>query len=113
MLVSGLGDLDYVISDCCKPVPGDSIIGVIDDDNTVHVHLQDCLQALKVDVYGRIMRLDWVADVTSTFPVSIHVHAYDHAVLLYYITGIVMQKTSYVCSKQSAIAMTNCQRTIQ
>ena len=23
LLVSGLGDLDYVISDCCKPVPGD------------------------------------------------------------------------------------------
>jgi len=102
LLVSGLGDLDYVISDCCKPVPGDSIIGVIDDDNTVHVHLQDCLQALKADVYGRIMRLDWAAEVTSTFPVSIQVQAYDRAGLLYDITGIFMQQTTNVLSIQMA-----------
>ncbi|MCH7743175.1 MAG: bifunctional (p)ppGpp synthetase/guanosine-3',5'-bis(diphosphate) 3'-pyrophosphohydrolase [Proteobacteria bacterium] len=113
LLVSGLGDLDYVISDCCKPVPGDSIIGVIDDDNTVHVHLQDCLQALKADVYGRIMRLDWVAEVTSTFPVSIQVQAYDRAGLLYDITGIFMQQTTNVLSIQMATDKQNNQVTLK
>lgn len=113
LLVSGLGDLDYVISDCCKPVPGDSIVGVIDDDNTVHVHLQDCLQALKADVYGRIMRLDWEAEVTSTFPVSIQVQAYDRAGLLYDITGIFMQETTNVLSIQMASDKQNNQVTIK
>lgn len=113
LLVSGLGDLDYVISDCCKPVPGDSIIGVIDDDNIVHVHLQDCLQALKADVYGRIMRLDWVAEVTSTFPVSIQVQAYDRAGLLYDITGIFMQQTTNVLSIQMATDKQNNQVTLK
>jgi GTP pyrophosphokinase len=98
LLVAGLGDLDYVISECCRPVPGDSIVGVIDDDNLVHVHLQDCLQALKADVYGRIMRLDWREEVDATFPVSIEVQAYDRSGLLYDITGIFMNETTNVVS---------------
>jgi GTP pyrophosphokinase len=98
LLVAGLGGLDYVISDCCKPVPGDSIVGVIDDKNKVHVHLQDCLQALKADVYGRIMRLDWKEEVDATFPVSIDVRAYDRSGLLYDITGIFMNESTNVVS---------------
>jgi GTP pyrophosphokinase len=100
LLVAGLGGLDYIISDCCNPVPGDSIVGVIDDDNTVHVHLQDCLQALKADVYGRIMRLDWEDKVDTTFPVNIDVRAYDRAGLLYDITGIFMREATNVVSIQ-------------
>lgn len=98
LVVAGLGGLDYVISDCCRPVPGDSIVGVIDDDNMVHVHLQDCLQALKADVYGRIMRLDWKKEVNATFPVSIEVRAYDRSGLLYDITGIFMNESTNVVS---------------
>ncbi len=98
LLVSGLGDLNYLISACCGPVPGDSIVGVIDDDHTVHVHLQDCLQALTADVYGRIMRLDWETEVSATFPVCIEVQAYDRAGLLYDITGIFMKETTNVVS---------------
>jgi len=98
LMVAGLGGLDYVISDCCRPVPGDSIVGVIDDDNMVHVHLQDCLQALKADVYGRIMRLDWKKEVNATFPVSIEVRAYDRSGLLYDITGIFMNESTNVVS---------------
>ncbi len=100
LLVSGLGGLGYQISDCCKPVPGDLIVGVIDDENTVHVHLQDCLQALKADVYGRTMQLDWEDEVDTTFPVNIDVQAFDRSGLLYDITGIFMQELTNVLSIQ-------------
>ncbi|MDA0789846.1 MAG: bifunctional (p)ppGpp synthetase/guanosine-3',5'-bis(diphosphate) 3'-pyrophosphohydrolase [Proteobacteria bacterium] len=95
-VVEGLGDLKYVISDCCRPVHGDSIVGVIDDDNVVHVHLQDCLQALHADVYGRIIRLNWQEDVSATFPVSVEVNAYDRPGLLYDVTGILMRERTNV-----------------
>ncbi len=100
-LISGLGGLDYTIAECCKPVPGDSIVGVIDDEDVVHIHLQDCLQALKADVYGRIMRLDWKEEVNATFPVNIEVLAYDRSGLLYDITGIFMQESTNVLSIQT------------
>ena len=71
------------------------------------------MQALKADVYGRIMRLDWVAEVTSTFPVSIQVQAYDRAGLLYDITGIFMQQTTNVLSIQMATDKQNNQVTLK
>jgi GTP pyrophosphokinase len=102
-LISGLGSLEYQISDCCKPVPGDSIVGVNDDANIVQVHLEDCLQALKADVYGRIMRLDWGDEVNTTFPVNVDVQSYDRPGLLYDITGIFMRETTNVLSIQMEI----------
>jgi GTP pyrophosphokinase len=113
LLVAGLGGLDYVISECCRPVPGDSIVGVIDDDNLVHVHLQDCLQALKADVYGRIMRLEWKEEVNATFPVSIEVRAYDRSGLLYDITGIFMNETTNVVSIQTLAGESRNQVTLK
>jgi GTP pyrophosphokinase len=101
VILSGLGGMDYIISECCKPVPGDSIVGVIDDDSLVNVHLQDCLQALKADIYGRLIRLDWQEEVSSTFPVSIEVSAYDRSGLLYDITGIFMREDTNVLSIQT------------
>ena len=97
-VVSGLGNMDHVISECCKPVPGDSIVGVIDDNSVVNVHLQECLQALHADVYGRLIRLDWQAELSATFPVSIEVTAYDRSGLLYDITGIFMHENTNVIS---------------
>lgn len=101
VILSGLGGMDYVISDCCKPLPGDSIVGVIDDDSVVNVHLQDCLQALKADIYGRLIRLDWQEGVSSTFPVNIDVTAYDRSGLLYDITSIFMREDTNVLSIQT------------
>ena len=98
VIVAGLGGKAYTMAECCNPVPGDSIVGVIDDDALVHVHLQDCLQALQADVYGRLIRLDWQDEVNATFPVGIEVSAYDRAGLLYDITGIFMREDTNVLS---------------
>jgi GTP pyrophosphokinase len=100
-LVSGMGDFAHVISACCKPVPGDSIVGVIDDDNTVQVHRQDCIQALRADSYGRLMRLDWQDNVQHTFPVNIDVDAYDRAGLLHDITGVFFNQQTNVIAMNS------------
>jgi len=95
--VSGIGDFDHQISECCAPVPGDSILGVIDDANLVHVHRQDCIQALRADSYGRLLRLDWQDDTQTTFPVTVAVDAYDRSGLLHEITGVFLdEKTNVV-----------------
>ncbi len=101
-LVSGVGEFKHLISECCKPVPGDSIVGVMDDANTVHVHRQDCIQALRADSYGRLMRLDWQNNVQSTFPVATEVDAYDRAGLLHDITGVFLQQQINVISMSTS-----------
>jgi GTP pyrophosphokinase len=100
--IKGQGDLDFEMSECCQPVPGDLIVGVVDDADLVHVHRHDCLQALKADVYGRLMSLEWKESVEVTFPVSIEVLAYDRFGLLHDITGILMREHTNVRSTTTA-----------
>lgn len=99
--VTGIGDLKYRIADCCKPVPGDSIVGVAEDGGFVMIHQQHCLQALRADIYGRLMRLDWKEDAEKSFPVNIEITAYDRRGLLYDITGIFMRESANVISLSS------------
>ena len=97
-LITGQGDLGYTMADCCQPVPGDLIVGVVDDLDLVHVHRQDCLQALRADIYGRLMQLEWKDTVEVTFPVNVEVAAYDRFGLLHDITGILMNERTNVQS---------------
>ncbi|NBS26917.1 MAG: bifunctional (p)ppGpp synthetase/guanosine-3',5'-bis(diphosphate) 3'-pyrophosphohydrolase, partial [Gammaproteobacteria bacterium] len=60
--------------------------------------LQDCLQALRADVYGRLMRLEWTEAMEATFPVNVEVAAYDRFGLLHDITGILMREQTNVLS---------------
>ena len=101
LLVTGLGEFEHLISECCTPVPGDSIVGVIDDENTVHVHRQDCVQALRADTYGRLIRLDWQKDVQHTFPVNVDIDGYDRAGLLHDITGVFFDEQINVIAMSS------------
>ncbi len=97
-MITGQGDLGCTMAECCQPVPGDLIVGVADDNELVHVHRQDCLQALRADVYGRLMRLEWTDAVEVTFPVNIEIAAYDRFGLLHDVTGILMREQTNVLS---------------
>ncbi|MFT4851816.1 MAG: GTP pyrophosphokinase [Candidatus Pseudothioglobus sp.] len=101
MLVTGLGGLLYSLAACCNPVSGESIVGIITDQNTVDVHCQDCLQALQADSYGRLMRLDWRAGNAATFPVTVEITAYDRHGLLHDITGVFMREETNVIAMNS------------
>jgi GTP pyrophosphokinase len=65
------------------------------------VHRQDCIQALRADSYGRLMRLDWQDNVQHTFPVNIDVDAYDRAGLLHDITGVFFNQQTNVIAMNS------------
>jgi GTP pyrophosphokinase len=97
-LVTGMGDMEYCIAECCQPVPGDLIVGVVGERQLVSVHRQDCLQALRANVYGSHLQLDWSDSVQVTFPVNVEVAAYDRSGLLHDITGILMRERTNVHS---------------
>ncbi|MBV1877249.1 MAG: bifunctional (p)ppGpp synthetase/guanosine-3',5'-bis(diphosphate) 3'-pyrophosphohydrolase [Pseudomonadales bacterium] len=99
--VSGIGEFAHIISSCCKPLAGDSIVGVIDDEKIVHVHLQDCIQAFRADSYGRLMRLDWEKDTRRRLPVTIEVEAYDRPGLLHEVTGVFFEEKTNIIAMNS------------
>ena len=91
-LVKGLGALEYTVALCCQPVLGDSITGIVDEREHVHVHRADCLQALRADLDGATVQVEWEENVTATFPVNVEIDAYDRKGLLYEICGVLMEE---------------------
>ena len=39
---------NYVIAECCKPIPGDDVLGYIGDNNRIIIHKRQCPLATKL-----------------------------------------------------------------
>ena len=101
-LIADIADMSYCISDCCGPVPGDEIIGVVSEtDDVVDIHRGDCLKGPTADVLGQSVRVHWRDQISRVFPVKIEISAFDRPGLLYEITGIFMQESTNVIQMQS------------
>lgn len=82
--IRGVGNLLTSIASCCKPVPGDPIIGYITMGRGVSIHREDCTNAfqLREKEGERIIEVSWNEDSESTYPVDIFIEAFDRSGLL-------------------------------
>lgn len=57
-------ELYHYISDCCKPIPGDEIIGYVKDEDMIVVHKAGCIEAIKLMARfsHRIVKSKWNLD---------------------------------------------------
>lgn len=69
----------YRLSFCCHPIPGDDVLGYVDESNTIMVHKRHCPVATKLkSSYGeRILALEWGVHKVVTFPETIEVKGID------------------------------------
>ena len=53
--------ISYDISNCCHPIPGDEIVGFIEPDDAIKIHLTNCPVAIsQMSKYGnRIIKTKW------------------------------------------------------
>lgn len=82
--IQGVGNLLTVMASCCKPVPGDPIVGFITQGRGVSIHHENCsnLQMLRETEPRRIVSVDWDEAGENTYPVDVMVEAYDRSGLL-------------------------------
>ena len=88
--VYGTGNMMTQVAACCKPVPGDRIGGYVTMGRGVSIHRQDCSQLLHLQEKEpeRIIEVNWGHKPESTYPVDIHIGAYDRSGLLRDITAL-------------------------
>ncbi len=88
--IEGVGSLMSRFASCCKPVPGDAIMGYITVGRGVSVHRQDCDQFLQLQEHEpeRIIEVHWGGRREATYPVDIVITAYDRYGLLRDITSL-------------------------
>jgi GTP pyrophosphokinase len=84
-------DHNYVIAQCCKPIPGDDAFGFINDDNTVVVHKRSCPIAMRLkSSFGqRILSTEWSSHRNASFEATLEVKGIDTLGVLNTITKII------------------------
>lgn len=89
--VGGVGNLLMRLAHCCKPLPGDEIVGYISRGRGITIHRRDCKNVLDHDgTDGRWITLSWKGmKQEQVYPVQVQVRAFDRAGLLHEISGIV------------------------
>ncbi|MEA3412104.1 MAG: bifunctional (p)ppGpp synthetase/guanosine-3',5'-bis(diphosphate) 3'-pyrophosphohydrolase [Pseudomonadota bacterium] len=87
--ISGVGNLLISLAQCCKPTPGDDVVGYITHGRGVTVHRRDCsnIMHLNVGEAHRLIDVDWGQDRT-VYPVDVRILAYDRKGLLGDITAV-------------------------
>lgn len=90
VVVRGVGNLLTHFAGCCKPLPGDSIVGYVTQGRGVSIHRQDCNKVLQLECAepDRIIEVTWGQQPQATYPVDIEITAYDRSGLLRDITTI-------------------------
>jgi len=88
--VLGVGNLKTSMANCCRPVPGEPIVGFITQGRGVTVHRQDCsnILQLRLDEPQRIIEVEWGERAQTRYPVTIEIQAWDRSGLLRDVTGL-------------------------
>lgn len=101
--VSGLENVMVRFSRCCRPIPGEDIIGFITRGKGITVHRSNCPNIVAQDIpQDRVIKVDWNPDSAILFPVEIEVEAFDRVGVLKDILGQISEiKTNVSAARVS------------
>lgn len=78
ILVEGITDIKTSLSSCCKPIPGDNIIGYITRGSGITVHRINCHNILDTD--ERLINVKWNENKDKKYPsdILVYTNTYDN-----------------------------------
>jgi GTP pyrophosphokinase len=91
----------YILADCCHPIPGDDVLGYVDDSETVIIHKRQCAVAdkLKSSFGERIVPADWATHKAQSFIVVLEIKGFDKKGVLISILKVVTEEYNVNISK--------------
>ncbi|MBF0449299.1 MAG: bifunctional (p)ppGpp synthetase/guanosine-3',5'-bis(diphosphate) 3'-pyrophosphohydrolase [Candidatus Magnetomorum sp.] len=97
--VEGIDDILIRFGKCCKPLPGDDVIGYITNGFGVTVHKTSCINGIKMSPERQI-EVEWDTEHSGNFPVEISVLVSDRMGLLADISTEISKNNSNIVSLQ-------------
>lgn len=84
----------YIMAECCHPIPGDDVLGYMDENDHVIIHKRQCPVAAKLkSSYGnRIIATQWDTHKSLSFLVYIQIKGIDNVGLLNEITQVISRQ---------------------
>lgn len=91
----------FVIAECCHPIPGDDVLGYIDNNQRVYIHKRQCPIAakLKASDGNHIIAATWDIHKTLYFPVTLKINGIDHIGILHQLTGVLSDQLNININK--------------
>ena len=83
--------LEYKMSQCCNPIPGDKVFGFITINDGIKVHKKDCPNAisLQANYAYRILSAKWIDSTNQEFKAILRIHGVDHVGMVNEITEVI------------------------
>ncbi|MCC5944426.1 MAG: bifunctional (p)ppGpp synthetase/guanosine-3',5'-bis(diphosphate) 3'-pyrophosphohydrolase [Bernardetiaceae bacterium] len=84
-------DMEYSLSSCCRPIPGDDIFGIVTVSRGIRVHRTDCPNAVEMMAsFGdRIISVRWAKDKDKRFEIGLHIIGTDRMGIVNDITRVI------------------------
>jgi GTP pyrophosphokinase len=109
--IGGVGDVAVRIPQCCRPVPGDEVVGYISLGRGITIHRRDCpnIRALEKNP-ERLVTVTWDSRGNMPLRVEIQIEAYDRSHLLEDISRTLSESGVNIVGAQVTTAKDNMVR---
>ncbi|MCF8332173.1 MAG: RelA/SpoT family protein [Bacteroidales bacterium] len=96
LLGQDIGKMNYVLAECCNPIPGDDVIGFIKPNKGLEVHRTNCPVAIeRMSTFGNsAVKAKWKETPTVEFLTGIKINGIDKVGLVNDITKIISEELS-------------------
>ncbi|TXD50621.1 MULTISPECIES: RelA/SpoT family protein [unclassified Polaribacter] len=83
--------LDYKLSKCCNPIPGDKVFGFITINDGIKVHKKNCPNAISLqsNYAYRVMLAKWIDSTKQDFKIVLHINGVDNSGIVNNVTRII------------------------
>lgn len=98
VIIEGLPNIAYDYAKCCKPVPGDDIIGFVTKEGVVKIHRKNCINVSNESLLKseRVVSVSWNRKVETDFLAGIKVIGEDRIGITNLITTVISKSDTNI-----------------
>ncbi len=88
--------LDFKLSKCCNPIPGDKVFGFVTINEGIKVHKNNCPNAISLqsNYAYRIMPAKWIDSTKQEFKAVLHLSGVDNKGIVNNLTKVISNNMS-------------------
>ena len=103
--IEGVGNLMTTIAKCCRPLPGDGVVGYVTLGRGVTIHRDDCRQAVRwrSENNPRLLKVSWGRKPTTDYAAAVLVRAFDRRELIKDISSVLAASDCHVTDISSRL----------
>lgn len=94
MLGDDITQIKYALARCCSPIPGDDVVGFLNESGSIQIHRTNCPEAIDLmSKYGkRIVKAKWKNKETIGFLTGIKIQGFDNKGFIRKVTEVITEK---------------------